>query len=442
MFGQITEKFQSIIKNVRGLGKITDKNIHDTVREVRRTLIDADVNFKVVKSFVSAVEQKAQGTKILKSIKPGQQFVKIIKDELVKLLGSESKSLILNNKPSVVLLSGLQGAGKTTTAGKLAFTLMKEGKSVLLVAADIYRPAAVEQLKIIGQKIKVDVFEDKNLSPELLCNKALEKAKLLEKDVVIIDTAGRLHIDKEMMGEVKKIAEKTSPEEILFIADGMSGQDAISSTLAFHEALSLTGVVLTKMDGDSRGGAAVSISHVTGVPIKYIGTSESIDGLEVFEPSRIADRILGFGDIISLVEKAQSVFDEENENKIKEKIRLNDFDLQDFNNQLKQIKKMGPIGKLLELMPGMNSKTLKNMNMDDRHLKWSEAIISSMTIDERKTPNIINGSRRLRIAKGSGRPVQEVNALLNNFSQMKKMMKKMKNFKQINFPGIGNFKQL
>jgi Signal recognition particle GTPase len=273
MFGQITEKFQSIIKNVRGLGKITDKNIHDTVREVRRTLIDADVNFKVVKSFVSVVEQKAQGTKILKSIKPGQQFVKIIKDELVKLLGSESKSLILNKKPSVILLSGLQGAGKTTTAGKLAFTLMKEGKSVLLVAADIYRPAAVEQLKIIGRKIKAEVFEDKNLSPELLCSKALEKAKLLEKDVVIIDTAGRLHIDKEMMKEVKEIAEKTSPEEILFIADGMSGQDAISSTLAFHKALSLSGVVLTKMDGDSRGGAAVSISHITGVPIKYIGNS-------------------------------------------------------------------------------------------------------------------------------------------------------------------------
>ena len=438
MFGQITEKFQLIIKNVRGLGKITDKNIHDTVREVRKTLIDADVNFKVVKSFVSTVEKKAQGTKVLKSIKPGEQFVKIIKDELVELLGSEPKKLVLNQKPSVVMLSGLQGAGKTTTAGKLACLLKNEGKSVLLVAADIYRPAAVEQLKILGRKIDVEVFEKENLTPELLSKKAVEKAKLMGQDTVIIDTAGRLHIDKEMMGEAKKIVKYTDPEEILFIADGMSGQDAISSILAFHETLSITGVILTKMDGDSRGGAALSISHITGVPIKFVGNSESIEGLEIFDPKRIADRILGFGDIISLVEKAQNIFDEENKNRIEEKIKLNNFDLEDFNVQLKQIKKMGPIGKLMELMPGMNSKILKKMNMDDKHLKWSEAIISSMTIHERKTPNIINGSRRLRIAKGSGRSVQEVNALINNFLQMKKMMKKMKNFKQINIPGFGN----
>ena len=438
MFGQITEKFQTIIRSVRGLGKITDRNIKETVREVRKTLLDSDINFKVVKSFIAKVEAKAQGTKVLKSVKPGEQFVKIIRDELVTLLGSETKSLALEKKPSVVILAGLQGAGKTTSAGKLAYSLKKSGKSVLLATTDIYRPAAIDQLNIIGRQIGVDVFADDMKSPINICSLALEKSCNLEKDVLILDTAGRLHINEKMMNEVQSISTLANPSEILFVADGMTGQDAVNSAIAFHRVLSLTGIILTKMDGDSRGGAAVSINYVTGVPIKFIGTSEGIDGLEVFDPLRVANRILGFGDVISLVEKAQKVFDQHNVDKIKDKIKLNSFDLNDFNNQLNQIKKMGSFGQTLKMLPSMNSKIIKTMNMDDRQLIWTEAIINSMTLKERKMPNIIDGSRRLRIAKGSGRSVQEVNSLLNQFQYMKKMMKKIKNLKQINFPGLGN----
>ena len=439
MFGQITEQFQSIFKNLRGLGKISDSNINDTVRSIRRTLIDADVNFKVVKSFVSRVEKKVIGTKVLNSIKPGEQFIKIVRDELTILLGSEKNALVLNGKPSIILLAGLQGAGKTTSAGKLALREKKSGKSVLLVPADTYRPAAIEQLITLGKSINVPVFESMSEDPLEICKNAIRKAKSLKIDIVIIDSAGRLHIDDEMMKEVSDIAKNLTPDEILFVVDGMTGQDAVRSSIAFNDSLSISGVVLTKMDGDTRGGAAVSIREATGVPIKFIGDSESLDGFQVFEPGRIADRILGFGDIVSLVEKAQSIFDEESSEMVNKKMISNSFDLDDFRKQLNQLKKMGPMNQVLSLMPGMNSKIMKNLKMDDRQINWTEAIINSMTINERKYPENINGSRRLRISEGSGRSVQEVNSLLKQFFQLKKMMKKMKNFDKLKLPTMANF---
>ena len=441
MFGHITERFESILRNVRGLGKITDKNINDTVREVRRALIDADVNFNVAKSFVNNVHDKAQGTKVLKSVKPGQQFVKIIRDELVLLLGTDSKDLVLKNNPAVILLAGLQGSGKTTTAGKLAYRLQKSGKSVLMVAADVYRPAAVQQLITVGQQADVAVYEEGTGEPLAICKRGIEEARSLKNDVVILDTAGRLHIDGEMMTEIQQIADMADPDEILFVADGMTGQDAVNSAQTFHEALPLSGVILTKMDGDSRGGAAVSIREVTGKPIKFIGTSEKLDGLEVFDPKRIADRILGFGDVVSIVEKAQDVFDEDQAKDFQTKLVKNTFDLDDFKMQLQQMKKMGSMSQIIGMMPGMNSKALKQLNMDDRQVGWTEAIINSMTPGERQQPEIINGSRRLRISKGSGRSIQEINALLNQFSQMKKMMKKMGKMKNMKLPGLGGFER-
>ena len=441
MFGHITERFESILRNVRSLGKITDKNINDTVREVRRALIDADVNFNVAKSFVNTVHDKAQGTKVLKSVKPGQQFVKIIRDELVILLGTDSKDLVLKNNPAVILLAGLQGSGKTTTAGKLAYRLQKSGKSVLMVAADVYRPAAVQQLITVGQQADVAVHEEGTGEPLAICKRGIEKARSLKNDVVILDTAGRLHIDGEMMTEIQQIADMADPDEIIFVADGMTGQDAVNSAQAFHEALPLSGVILTKMDGDSRGGAAVSIREVTGKPIKFIGTSEKLDGLDVFDPKRIADRILGFGDVVSIVEKAQDVFDEDQAKDFQTKLVKNTFDLDDFKMQLQQMKKMGSMSQIISMMLGMNSKALKQLNMDDRQVGWTEAIINSMTPSERQQPEIINGSRRLRISKGSGRSVQEINALLNQFSQMKKMMKKMGKMKNMKLPGLSGFER-
>ena len=441
MFGHITERFESILRNVRGLGKITDKNINDTVREVRRALIDADVNFNVAKSFVNTVHDKAQGTKVLKSVKPGQQFVKIIRDELVILLGTDSKDLVLKNNPAVILLAGLQGSGKTTTAGKLAYRLQKSGKLVLMVAADVYRPAAVQQLITVGQQADVAVYEEGTGEPLAICKRGIEEARSLKNDVVILDTAGRLHVDGEMMTEIQQIADLADPDEIIFVADGMTGQDAVNSAQAFHEALPLSGIILTKMDGDSRGGAAVSIREVTGKPIKFIGTSEKLDGLDVFDPKRIADRILGFGDVVSIVEKAQDVFDEDQAKDFQTKLVKNTFDLDDFKMQLQQMKKMGSMSQIIGMMPGMNSKALKQLNMDDRQVGWTEAIINSMTPGERQQPEIINGSRRLRISKGSGRSVQEINALLNQFSQMKKMMKKMGKMKNMKLPGLGGFER-
>ena len=441
MFNQISDRFETIFKNIRGLGKINDSNIDEAAREVRRALLEADVNFKVAKNFVNTVKEKSQGVKILKSIKPGEQFVKIIHDELAVLLGEKTEELLLDKKFSVILIAGLQGAGKTTTAGKLAKLLKDQNFSVMLASADVYRPGAIEQLRVIARQAKVDFYKPENRVPINICNDAIKEAKRKKHNLVILDTAGRNHVDENMMTEIIDIHKSVIPCETLFVADGMTGQDAVKSANSFNSSLDLSGIILTKLDGDSRGGAAVSIRSVTGVPIKFIGISEKLDGLEKFDPKRIADRILGFGDILTIVEKAQNVFDEKQAKELHSKILKNSFDLNDFKNQLSQMKKMGPMNELLGLMPGVNSKMLKNINMDERQLGWTEAIINSMTIEERQLPDKIDGSRRLRISKGCGRPVQEVNSLLKQFHQMKKMMKKMGNFKNTKMPRIGNFGQ-
>tara|TARA_B110000014_G_scaffold257021_1_gene240952 strand:- start:549 stop:1880 length:1332 start_codon:yes stop_codon:yes gene_type:complete len=437
MFNQLANRFDSIFRNLRGLGKITDSNIQQTSREIRRVLLEADVNLEVTKEFVDRVKDRAEGTKVLKSVKPGEQFIKIIHDELVTLLGKEVKPLELGSKkPAVILIAGLQGSGKTTTCGKLANLLKKQKKSVLLTAGDVYRPAAIDQLVQVGKSINVPVYEQGAGDPVAICQSAVEEAQATKTDVVILDTAGRLHVDGEMMTEIQEIAEAVSPNEILFVVDGMTGQDAVNSAKAFSAALSLTGTILTKLDGDARGGAAVSITAVTGVPIKFIGVSEKTDGLEPFDPKRIVDRILGFGDVVTLVEKAQEVVDEDQAKQLEKKLKDATFDLEDFKDQLKQLKSMGSLNQIVGMMPGMNRKMMKGMDLDDRQLGWTEAIISSMTVAERKDPTIIDGSRRIRIAKGSGRSVQEINQLLKQFNQMKKMMKKMgkmklpKNLKQ------------
>ena len=426
MFNQLAERFESIFRDLRGLGKITDSNIQQTSREIRRVLLEADVNIVVAKDFVNRVKDRAEGTKVLKSIKPGEQFIKIIHDELVALLGNDVKTLELGSKkPAVILMAGLQGAGKTTTCGKLALLLKKQKKSVMLAAADVYRPAAIEQLVQVGKSIDVPVYEQGAGDPVAICQSAVEEAKASKTDVVILDTAGRIHVDGEMMNEIQEISEAVSPNEIMFVVDGMTGQDAVNSAKAFAAALPLTGTILTKLDGDARGGAAVSISAVTGVPIKFIGVSEKVEGLEPFDPERIVNRILGFGDVVSLVEKAQDFVNEDDAKKLEEKLKNATFDLDDFRKQLKQIKSMGSLNQIMSMMPGMNRKLMKGMDFDDKKIIWTDAIISSMTFEERKNPSIIDGSRRSRISKGSGRTVQEINQLLKQFTEMKKMMKKM-----------------
>ena len=439
MFDQITERFESIFRRVRGLGKITDKNINDAARDIRRALLESDVHFKVVKELVSRVRRKAEGTKVSRTVKPGQQFIKIIHEELIDILGRDPKPLLFKGKPSTILLVGLQGSGKTTTAAKLAFRLKNTGESVLLVAADIYRPAAVNQLQALGREIGVPVYADRSKDPTAICIDSINEAESLISDVIILDTAGRLHVDGEMMVEIQKISDMIQPTEILLVADGMTGQDAVNSAMTFNEALPITGIILTKMDGDTRGGAAVSIREITGKPIKFIGVSEKMAGLEQFDPKRIADRILGVGDVVSLVEKAQKVANEEDMRKLQEKLDKNTFDLDDYKNQLTQIRKMGSISQLLGMLPGINNNALKKLNMNDRQLKWTEAVINSMTQMERERPEIIDGRRRARIAHGSGRPIQEINALLKQFEQMRKLMKKIGNKKQTQFSGMNTF---
>jgi len=426
LFSQITDRFDSIFRSLRGLGKINDANIQKTVREIRRVLLEADVNFEVSKTLIERIKTKAAGTKVFKSIKPGEQFIKIIRDELVKLLGSTAKPLELgNHKPAVIMMVGLQGSGKTTSCVKLAHLLKGQGKTVLLAAADIYRPGAIKQLQIAAQEIKVPVYEEGATDPVLISSHAVEEAVNAKIDVLIVDTAGRLHVDGEMMNEIQSIADQINPVEILFVVDGMTGQDAVNSASAFSAALPLSGTILTKMDGDARGGVAISMAEATGTPVKFIGVSEKYKGLEVFDPARMVDRILGFGDIVSLVEKAQDAVDLNSAKDLEQKIRSNTFDLEDFKVQLKQLQKMGPINQIAGIIPGLNRKMIKNMDIDDRQMAWTEAIINSMTVYERQHPGLINGSRRRRIAQGSGRSVQEVNQLLKQFSQMQIMMKKM-----------------
>ena len=439
MFDQITERFDTLLRNLRGIGKITDKNIQETARQIRRVLLEADVNFQVTRDFVKRVQDRSSGTKVLKSVKPGEQFIKIIHDELVTLLGDEPVSLEFAKKgQTVILMAGLQGSGKTATCIKLANRLNDQGKSVLLVAADVYRPAAIKQLQVLAEDINVPVFEMGQDDPVKICTAAIEEAVLSKIDCVILDTAGRLHVDGEMMVEIQQIADAVKPTETLFVADGMTGQDAVHSAQAFNEALDITGTILTKLDGDARGGAAISITTVIKKPVKFIGTSEKTDGLEVFDPQRMANRILGLGDVVTLVEKAQKVVAESEAAKMQEKLIANQFTLEDFNSQINQLQKMGNLNQIMGMIPGIPRKMMKGIDLNGQQLSWTKAMINSMTPQERNNPQLINGQRRRRIAAGSGRSIQEVNQLLKQFTEMQKMMKKFGKMKTPNL-GVGSF---
>ena len=424
MFENLTEKLEHAFKVIKGKHRITDINIAETAKEVRKALLDADVSFKVAKEFTDRIKDKALGQNVLNSVEPGQLLVKITRDELALLMGSSAVDVNLSGNPTVILLAGLQGSGKTTMAGKLAnYFKSKKGKDPLLVACDIYRPAAIEQLKILGEQINVPVFtEEGNMDPVDISQKAIKKAKLEGKNIVIIDTAGRLSIDEKMMNEISAIKSKTNPHEILFVVDSMTGQDAVNTARAFNEKLNFDGVVLTKLDGDTRGGAALSIRAEVNKPIKFIGLGEKPEAIDVFHPSRMADRILGMGDIVTFVEKAQEQFDSKEAAILQSKILKNQYNFDDFLKQLSQIKKMGNVKDLLSMVPGVN-KAIKDVDIDDDAFKNIEAIIHSMTPSERSMPAILNGSRRIRIAKGSGTNIQEVNRLVKQFDQMRKMMK-------------------
>lgn len=427
MFQELTEKFDDVLRKLKGRGKLSEKNIADSMREIRRVLLEADVNYRIAKKFIKDVEQRALGQEVLKSITPGQQIVKIIFDELKMLMGEQEAPLIFtNNIPSVIMLVGLQGSGKTTLAGKLGMQIRKKGRNPLLVAADIYRPAAIEQLKVVGKATANPTFFKENTDVNTICKLAVEHARTHMNDTLIIDTAGRLAIDEEMMNEVEGLKSLLNPSEILFVADGMTGQDAVNTAKAFADRVDFTGVVLTKMDGDARGGAALSIRAVTDKPIKYLSVGEKFDQIEAFHPDRMASRILGMGDVVSLVEKAQEAVDLEQAEKLEKKLRRQEFTLEDFFDQLQQIKKMGPLQDLMSMIPGMQNKALKGLQVDDRALVRVEAIINSMTKQERRNPQVLNGSRRKRIALGSGTSVQDVNRLLNQFTMMRKMIKSMK----------------
>jgi signal recognition particle subunit SRP54 len=426
VFDQLSEKLEGVFKKLRGQGKLTEANIEEALREVRRALLEADVNYKVARAFVGRVKDRAVGQDVLKSISPGQQVVKVVHEELIQLLGGEHVPLATSNtSPQVMMLIGLQGAGKTTTAGKLALNLKGKGKSPLLVAADVYRPAAIDQLEVLGATVGVPVFRAPDgTDPEEIARLGLERAKKENLDPVIIDTAGRLHVDDERMDEVERIKNISEPSEILFVADGATGQDAVIAASAFVERLAFTGVVLTRLDSDTRGGAALSIREVTGVPIKYIGVSENPDGLEPFHPDRMASRILGMGDIVTLVERAQETVDAGQALQMQKKMQTATFTFDDFLLQMEQLRKMGPLDQLLDMIPGAG-KALKGVQVDDDAFGSVEAIIYSMTRDERNRHQILNGSRRRRIAKGSGTSIQDVNRLIKQFSMMQKMMKKM-----------------
>jgi signal recognition particle subunit SRP54 len=425
MFEELTSRFDAVFRKLRSRGKLTDENIAEALRDVKRALLEADVNFRVVKQFVAGLQEKAVGKEVLESITPGQQFVKIVHDELGALMGGAAKPIRLHaNRLNTIVLAGLQGSGKTTACAKLALYFRKQGHRPLLVACDTHRAAAIDQLETLGKSLSIPVYSDRAKDAASICRDALSFAKREGNSLAIIDTAGRLHVDQEMMAELKQICEDATPEETLFVADAMTGQDAVTVAEAFHKEVSFTGVILTKMDGDARGGAALSILNVTGAPIQFIGVGEKPDALEVFHPERMASRILGMGDIVSLVEKAQETVDIENTKKLEHKIRRNAFSLQDFLVQLRQIKKMGPLSDLLAMLPGIGSQ-LKDAAIDNDAFKSIEAIICSMTRQEREKPVIIDGNRRRRIATGSGTTVQDVNRLLKQFDSMKVMMRRL-----------------
>ncbi|MDQ6756873.1 MAG: signal recognition particle protein [Bacteroidota bacterium] len=426
MFESLSDKLDSAFKNLKGQGRITELNIASTLKEIRRALVDADVNYKIAKEFTDSVKEKATGEKVINALSPGQLMVKIVKDELAELMGGTESDLDLKGNPTVILIAGLQGSGKTTFSGKLAnYLKTKKGKSPLLVAADIYRPAAIEQLKILGEQINVDVYnEPENKDAVSIVQNAIKEAKSKNKNVVIIDTAGRLAIDEVMMTEVANIKAAVNPQEILFVVDSMTGQDAVNTAAEFNRRLDFTGVVLTKLDGDTRGGAAISIKYTVTKPIKFTSSGEKMDTLDIFYPERMAQRILGMGDIVSLVEKAQEQFDDEQAKKLEKRIRKNQFDFEDFKSQLQQIKKMGNLKDLMGMIPGIG-KQIKDIDINDDAFKGIEAMINSMTLVERRNPDIINPSRKQRIAKGSGKDISELNAFIKQFEQMKDMMKMM-----------------
>jgi signal recognition particle subunit SRP54 len=426
MFESLSDRLESAFKTLKGEGKITELNVASTVKEIRRALVDADVNYKIAKQFTDTVREKALGQQVLTAVSPGQLMVKIVKDELTNLMGGSNVDINLKGEPAVVLMSGLQGSGKTTFSAKLASNLKsKRNKSPLLVACDVYRPAAIEQLKVLGEQIGVEVYsEEGNNNPVQIAQHALDYAKQKGYNVVIVDTAGRLAVDEEMMAEIARVKEALKPSETLFVVDAMTGQDAVNTSKTFNERINFDGVVLTKLDGDTRGGAALSIKYEVNKPIKFVSTGEKLDMLDIFYPDRMAQRILGMGDIVSLVERAQEQFDAKQAELLQKKIRKNQFDFNDFINQLNQIKKMGNIKDLLAMIPGMG-KALKDVDLDDNSFKKVEAIILSMTPQERSNPELLNGTRKKRIAAGSGNTVQEVNQFLKQFDEMRKMMKTM-----------------
>jgi signal recognition particle subunit SRP54 len=429
MFEALTDRLTDIFSGLRGKGALTERDVDQAMREIRMSLLEADVNFKVVKEFVARVKERSVGEEVLQSLSPAQQVVKIVHEELLAVLGEPARLATADTPPTLILLAGLQGSGKTTTAAKLAHHLRKNGQHPLLVALDVYRPAAVDQLISLGKQLNIPVYsEGTKANPVDIAANAVQHARRNAFTVVILDTAGRLHIDDDMMRELQAIEQRVKPNEVLLVADAMTGQDAVRAASAFHETVNLTGMILTKMDGDARGGAALSIRSVTGVPIKFLGTGEKTDALEPFYPDRLAQRILGMGDVLSLIEKAQQTFDEDEAKKLEKKMRTATFDLEDFLNQMRQIRNMGPLSQLVEMIPGMRG-TMKKMggmpDLNDKEVKRIEAMITSMTREERHNPGIIDGSRRRRIARGSGTTVQEVNQLLNQFREMQKMMKQL-----------------
>lgn len=437
MFESLSERLESAFKQIKGEGRITELNVAATVKDIRRALVDADVNYKIAKEFTDKIKEKALGEKVLTAVSPGQLMVKIVKDELAELMGGTEAELNAKGNPAVILIAGLQGSGKTTFSGKLANYLKSKKFSPLLVAADIYRPAAIDQLKVLGGQIGVEVFsEPENKDAVDIARKAVAQARTHNKNVVIIDTAGRLAVDEAMMTEVSNIKAAVNPQEILFVVDSMTGQDAVNTAKAFNDRLDFSGVVLTKLDGDTRGGAALSIKYTVNKPIKFISSGEKLDTLDVFYPERMAQRILGMGDITTLVERAQAQFDEAEAKKLEKKIRKNQFDFEDFKQQLEQIKKMGNIKDLLGMIPGVG-KAIKDIDISDDAFKGIEAMINSMTPFERANPDVIDGSRRKRIAKGSGKDLTEVNAFMKQFEQMKEMMKMMNKMPMGRMPGLG-----
>ncbi|MBP8743349.1 MAG: signal recognition particle protein [Acidaminococcaceae bacterium] len=441
-FEGLADRLQNAIKKIRGSQKVTEDDLKETLREVRMALLEADVNFKVVKDFIARIKERAMGQEVQASLTPGQFIIKIVNEELTDLLGgTQSKLMVASKPPTVIMLVGLQGAGKTTTAGKLANHLRKNGKKPLLVAGDVYRPAAIKQLQVLGEQLNIPVFSlGDQVSPVEIAKQSMSKAFSLACDTVIIDTAGRLHINEELMGELKDIKKTVKPHEILLVVDAMTGQDAVTVAESFNNDLGIDGLIVTKLDGDARGGAVLSVKAVTGRPVKFVGMGEKLDALEPFHPDRMASRILGMGDVLSLIEKAQAVFDAEDAAKLEKKLRKEEFTLEQFLEQMQQVKKLGSLESILGMLPGMGniSQKLKDANVDEKELDRVEAIIRSMTLAERRNPNIINGSRRKRIATGSGTRVQDVNKLLKNFEQSKKMMKKIKGMNK--FASKGGFK--